>query len=39
MADYDAILVAMIHVLVDRAKNIRNVAAGRLNNFAYLPSD
>ena len=38
MADYDAILVEMIHVPVGRAKNIRNVVAGRLNNFAYLSS-
>jgi hypothetical protein len=38
MVDYDPILVAMVHVPVGRAKNIRNVAAGRLNNFVYRPS-
>ena len=38
MRDYDPILVAMVHVPVGRAKNIRTVAAGRLNNFVYLPS-
>jgi len=38
MVDYDPILVAMIHVPVGQAKNIRNVAAGRLNKMGVLVS-